>query len=110
MERDSATVEDVREAQVHFQEGSRLHEEKDFNRAIETFKKTASVCPYDEKHLEELQKKLKGGSYKLQQESTAYMGCAAVHLNSLINELDDDQKKRVPVDEHLIDMFKGWDQ
>lgn len=108
MERKPATVEEVREAQESFKEGVELHEKKDFNKAVEVFKKAASICPFDGKHLEALQKKIKGGGYKLQQESIAYMGCAAVHLSRLVDELDEGQRVQVPVDENLSKMFKEW--
>jgi hypothetical protein len=51
---------------------------------------------------------LKSGSYKLQQESIAYMGCAAVHLNKLIQYLEPEQSEEVPVDESLTSAFKDW--
>ena len=65
--------------------------------------------PFEENHLEMLTKRLKKGSYKLLQESVAYMGCAAVHLHGLANELSEDQKELVPIDEKLIQIFKEWD-
>lgn len=108
MGRNPATVEEVREAQQHFKEGVDLHEKKDFNEAIKLFQNAASVSPFDEKHLEELKKKVKSGGFKLQQESIAYMGCAAVHLSRLVDELDDAQKEQVPVDENLVKMFREW--
>ena len=52
---------------------------------------------------------LKEGKYKLQQESVAYMGCAAVHLSQLVKELTDEQKEEVPVDENLTKIFQDWD-
>ncbi|MBT5347881.1 MAG: hypothetical protein HOL55_03830, partial [Nitrospina sp.] len=48
------------------------------------------------------------GSYKLQQESIAYMGCAAGHLNKLIQGLEDGQRQEVPVDDSLMNAFKEW--
>ena len=41
----------------------------------------------------ELSKKLKAMSVKLVQESIAYMGCAAVHLKGLIDELNENEKE-----------------
>ncbi|PIQ99664.1 MAG: hypothetical protein COV66_10955 [Nitrospinae bacterium CG11_big_fil_rev_8_21_14_0_20_45_15] len=107
MERHAVTIEDVREVQDNFKAGVTQHEGKEFQEAIESFKTAASVLA-DEEHLKEFQKKLKSGKFKLQQESIAYMGCAAVHLNNLINELDDDQKEQVPVDKQLTEAFRGW--
>jgi hypothetical protein len=107
MERHAVTVEDVREVQDNFKAGVTQHEGKEFQEAIESFKAAAGVLA-DEEHLKEFQKKLKSGKFKLQQESIAYMGCAAVHLNNLINELDDDQKEQVPVDKQLTEAFRGW--
>ena len=75
---------------------------------IEAFKKSAMIHPFDENHLGELEKKLREGSYKLQQESIAFMGCAAVHLNEMIHGIDEDQKQEVPVDESLLNTFKEW--
>ena len=76
--------------------------------AIEAFKKSAMIHPFDENHLSELEAKLKEGSFKLQQESIAFMGCAAVHLNEMIHGLDEDEKQEVPVDESLMSTFKDW--
>ena len=70
------TVDEVRDAQDNFKTGVSEHEQKNFKEAIEAFKKSAMIHPFDENHLEELEKKLKAGSYKLQQESIAFMGCA----------------------------------
>ena len=109
MEREASTVEQVREAQENFKQGISLHEAKDYNEAIEEFKKCVSINPFEEKHLEELSKRLKQGSYKLLQESVAYMGCAAVHLHGLVAELAEDQRELVPVDEKLVEVFKDWD-
>ena len=83
---------------------------KDFYSAIESFKKAVMVSPYDEDHLNKFEKKLKEGNYKLQQESIAYMGCAAVHLSQLLKELSDEQKEDVPVDENLVKIFSDWDK
>ncbi len=107
MEQFAVTVEDVREAQDNFKAGMTQHEGKEFQEAIESFKKTSSIHA-PEGHLEELQKKLKTGKFKLQQESIAYMGCAAVHLSHLVQQLDEDQKEQVPVDSQLTEVFKGW--
>ena len=85
-----------------------LHEKKKFKEAIEEFKKSAMTHPFDSKHVDELGTKLKSGSYKLQQESIAYLGCAAVHLNRLIQELEEEQRFEVPVDESLMNAFKEW--
>ncbi len=107
MQQHAVTVEDVREAQDNFKAGVSQHEGKEYQEAVQSFKTSASVLA-DEEHLKEFQKKLKTGKYKLQQESIAYMGCAAVHLSNLINALDDDQKEQVPVDTQLTEAFKGW--
>jgi len=109
MQESPVTVEEVREAQQYLKTGITQSEEKNFNDASETFKKSASVHPYDKKHIDELEQKLKAGGFKKQQECMAYMGCAAVHLNKLIAELSDDQKAEVPIDEQLIEVFKAWD-
>lgn len=108
MEVGSVTVEEVREAQQSFKTGMDCHEKKDFREAMDAFKKSVSIHPFDEKHLAELEKKLKAGGYKKQQESEAYLGCAVVHLEQLVQELSDDQKMEVPVDEKLMEIFKGW--
>ena len=102
------TVEEVRSAQENLKDGITLHEKKSFKESIDEFKKSAMTHPFDSKHVEELGAKLKTGSYKLQQESIAYMGCAAVHLNKLIQGLEENQKQEVPVDESLMSAFKGW--
>ncbi|MFQ5671951.1 MAG: hypothetical protein ACE5G9_02575 [Nitrospinales bacterium] len=109
MTRTSATVEQVREGQEYFKKGMNLHEAKSFKEAIEIFKKCALINPYDPAHVDELTRKLKQGSYKLLQESVAYMGCAAVHLNKLIGELDDRQKEQVPLDPSLSKVFSDWE-
>ena len=108
MGREASTVEQVREAQECFKEGVDLHEAKDYKKAIEIFKKCASINPFEENHLDTFNKRLKEGSYKLLQESIAYMGCAAVHLHGLVNELTGDQKELVPVDEKLSQVFNEW--
>jgi len=108
MEESPVTVEQVREAQENLKTGLSHHESKAFSEAIESFKKASSIHPFDTKHLEELQKKLKTGGFKKQQESIAYMGCAAVHLNRLIHELGEDKRAEVPIDEQLMNVFKEW--
>ena len=107
-EENPITVEEVRSAQESLKNGITLHEKKSFKESIEEFKKTAMTHPFDSKHVEELGVKLKSGSYKLQQESIAYMGCAAVHLNKLIQGLEDGQRQEVPVDDSLMNAFKEW--
>jgi hypothetical protein len=102
------TVEEVRTAQESLKNGINLHESKNFREAIEEFKKAAMTHAIDSNHVEELGAKLKSGSYKLQQESIAYLGCAAVHLNKLINGLDDSQRLEVPIDDSLMNAFKDW--
>ena len=102
------TVEEVRSAQENLKNGITLHEKKNFKEAIAAFKKSAMIHPFDEQHISELETKLKGGNFKLQQESIAYMGCAAVHLNRLIQGLEEGQKQEVPVDDSLMNAFKGW--
>ncbi len=108
MEQQPVTVEEVREAQQFLKMGIDLHEKKEFKEAIEAFKKTSSIHMFEETHLTELEKKLKAGGFKKQQESIAYMGCAAVHLNHLIQNLDDEQQAQVPIDEQLLAIFKDW--
>ena len=107
-EKTPVTVDEVRDAQDSFKNGATEHESKNYKEAIAAFKKSAMIHPFDEKHLSELEAKLKEASYKLQQESIAFMGCAAVHLNEMIHGLDDDQKQEVPVDESLMNAFKEW--
>ena len=102
------TVEEVRSAQESLKNGIKLHEKKSYKEAIEEFKESAMTHPFDLKHVDELGTKLKSGSYKLQQESIAYMGCAAVHLNKLIQHLEPGQSDEVPVDESLTSAFKDW--
>jgi len=109
MTRIPATVEQVREGQEYFKEGLSFHEAKNFKESIEVFKKCALINPYDPVHVDDLTRKLKQGSYKLLQESVAYMGCAAVHLNKLIGELDDRQKEEVPLDPSLSQVFRDWE-
>ena len=108
MEDNLITVEEVRSAQESLKNGITFHEKKSFKEAIEEFKKSAMVHPFDSKHIDELATKLKAGSYKLQQESIAYMGCAAVHLNRLIQGLEPGKNQEVPVDESLMNAFKDW--
>jgi len=109
MSRQRATVEQVAQVQGYFKAGVDFHGEKKFKEAIESFKNAASITPFQENHLDELSKKLKAMSVKLVQESIAYMGCAAVHLKGVIDELSDDEKELVPVDDSLLDAFKEWD-
>jgi len=110
MEKHAVTIEEVREAQENLKTGITNHENKQFNEAIDNFKKTASIHPREVDHLKQLQQKLQSGGYKLQQESIAYMGCAAVHLNYLVQQLDEDQKGQVPIDESLSEIFKNWEE
>ena len=109
MDRTQITVEEFREVQDMLKDAIDLHEKKDFYGAIESFKKAIIINPFDEGHLEELKKKLKEGSYKLAQESMAYMGCAAVHVSQLVKQLTDEQREEVPVDEDLIKVFNDWE-
>ena len=100
----------MREAQELFKEGVEQHENKEYKQAIQSFKKCASINPFDPNHLETFTKRLKQGSYKLLQESVAYMGCAAVHLHGMVNELNADQKELVPVDDNLTKVFNDWNE
>ena len=109
MSRKPVTVQEYRGAQEILKNAIDLHEKKDFHGAIEAFKKASMINPFNEDHLSVFQDKLKGGDYKLQQESIAYMGCAAVHLSRLVKELTDEQKEEVPVDENLTKIFQDWD-
>lgn len=109
MSRQPATVEQVRQIQEYFKAGVDFHGEKKYKEAIESFKNGATINPFQEDHLSELGKKLKAMSVKLVQESIAYMGCAAVHLKSSIDELSEDEREQVPVDSSLLDAFKDWD-
>ncbi|MDH5761456.1 MAG: hypothetical protein OEZ51_00625 [Nitrospinota bacterium] len=109
MSRQRTTVEQVRQIQDYFKEGTEYHNEKKYKEAITAFKNGAAINPFDENHLEELGKKLKGMSVKLVQESIAYMGCAAVHLKCSIDELSENEKDIVPIDESLTEVFKAWD-
>ncbi|MDH3257099.1 MAG: hypothetical protein OEM27_05740 [Nitrospinota bacterium] len=109
MSRQRATVEQVRQVQDSFKAGVDFHGEKKFKEAIESFKNGAAVNPFQEGHLDELSKKLKAMSVKLVQESIAYMGCAAVHLKGMIDELSESERESVPVDSSLLDAFKDWD-
>ncbi len=102
------SVDEMRDAQEHLKNGITLHEKKEFKEAIEAFKKVAMIHPFDTKHIDELSAKLKEGSYKLQQESIAFMGCAAVHFNELVRGLDEEKKQEVPLDESLMKAFKDW--
>jgi len=109
MNRTQITVEEFREAQGVLKEAIDLHEKKDYYGAIESFKKAISVKPFNEEHLDIFEKKLKEGTYKLAQESMAYMGCASVHVSQLVKELTDAQREEVPVDENLIKVFNDWE-
>ena len=109
MDRTQITVEEFREVQDILKDAIDLHEKKDFYGAIESFKKAIGIKPFDEGHLDEFQKKLKEGTYKLAQESMAYMGCASVHVSQLVKELTDEQREEVPVDEELIKVFNDWE-
>ena len=109
MSRQRATVEQVRQVQDFFKAGVDYHGEKKFKEAIEAFKQGAAINPFQEDHLDELGKKLKAMSVKLVQESIAYMGCAAVHLKGMIDELSANERELVPVDTTLLDAFKDWD-
>ena len=109
MQESPVTVEEVREAQQYLKTGITQSEGKNFNDASETFKKSASVHPFDKKHIDELEQKLKAGGFKKQQECMAYMGRAAVHLKQLSAELSDEQKAEVPIDDQLLEVFNDWD-
>jgi len=109
MSRQQATVEQVRQIQDYFKAGTEYHNEKKYMEAIESFKTGAAVNPFQENHLDELSKKLKAMSVKLVQESIAYMGCTAVHLKCMIDELSENEKDLVPLDNTLLDAFKDWD-
>ncbi len=109
MAKQPVTVEQVREVQDTFKAGVDFHNEKKFKEAIEAFKKGALINCADEEHLPELSKKLKAMSVKLLQESIAYMGCTAVHLNGLIHELSEEERDLVPVDKSLSEAFESWE-
>ena len=109
MQESPVTVEEVREAQEYLKTGITQSEEKNFNEASEAFKQSTSVHPFDEKHIDQLEQKLKAGGFKKQQECMAYMGCAAVHLKQLIAGLSEEKQAEVPVDEQLLAVFKDWD-
>jgi len=109
MNRTPITVEEFREAQEILKDAIDLHEKKDFNGAVESFKKSIMIKPFHEGHLDEFEKKLKEGTYKLSQESMAYMGCASVHVSQLLKELTDEQREEVPVDENLVKIFNDWE-
>jgi len=110
MDRQPATVEEVRHAQDLFREGYNFHEQKKYKEAIDRFRECSLVNPFDPEHLDKLTNLLKQGSYKLLQESVAYMGCGATHLHSLVRELSEDQKELVPIDEMLLKTFGDWDE
>ena len=108
MEQKAVTVEEVRETQEYLKSGITQHQEKTYKEAMDCFKKSLQVRPVDENHISELEKKLKAGKFKLAQESIAFMGCASVHLNELVQQLSDEEKGQVPIDENLAEAFKGW--
>lgn len=110
MEKEPVTVEQVREVQELFKAGYNYHQEKKYKEAIEEFKKAVSVRPVDDGHLKELSSRLKAMSVKLVQESIAYMGCAAMHLKSMVDELDEEEQDQVPVDQTLKEQFQNWDK
>ncbi|SVA57493.1 uncharacterized protein METZ01_LOCUS110347 [marine metagenome] len=109
MNRTPITVEEFRDAQDMLKGAIDLHEKKDFNGAVESFKKAITIKPFHEGHLNELEKKLKGETYKLSQVSLAYMGCASVHVSQLLKELTDEQREEVPIDENLMKIFSEWE-
>ena len=82
--------------------------EKKYQEAIEVFKQTASICPFDTGQLDKLKQRVAKEGFKLVQESILYMGCAATHLSKLVEELDEGQKNQVPVDHELLKIFKEW--
>lgn len=108
MSEEAVTVEQVREAQESFKNGYNLHQEQQYKEAIEAFKQATSINQPDEGHLPELSKKLKAMSVKLIQESIAYMGCAAIHLQHLVDQLSEDEQAQVPVDDNLKKQFGEW--
>ena len=110
MVRKSSTVEEVRRAQDLFREGYNLHEQKTYKEAIDKFRECSKVNSFDPEHLDKFTKLLKQGSYKLNQESVAFMGCAATHLHSLVNELSEEQRDLIPIDELLLKTFDDWDE
>ena len=105
----AVTVEQVREAQANFKKGMDFHKEKKFKEAIEAFQTCAKTNPIDPNHLPELIRRLKSGSYKLDQEGIAYMGCAAVHLNGMVSELSEEQREEVPIEKSLLEAFSSWE-
>lgn len=104
-----ATVEQVRVAQEQFITGSTLHENKNYNDAIEAYKKSVSQNPNVGNQLEILEQNLVKGSYKLLQKSIAYMGCAAKNLYDSINQLSEDERELVPIDKSLDKVFHSWE-
>ena len=54
MQESRVTVEEVREAQEYLKTGITQSEEKNFIEASEAFKKSASVHPFDEKHIDRI--------------------------------------------------------
>ena len=103
------TIEQVRFSQERFIKGSGLHENKSYKEAIEVFKESTSIKPDIAKQLEVLEQNLVKGSYKLLQKSIAYMGCAAKNLYDSINQLSEEERKQVPIDESLDKVFHSWE-
>ena len=106
MGKKAVTIEEVRETQELLKSGITLHQEKTYKEAIECFKKSLQVHPNDENQISELEKKLKAGKFKLAQEGIAFMGCASLHLNVLVQQLSDEEKAQVPIDKNLEEAFK----
>ncbi len=109
MSRAPADFEQTQEAYEFFKSGMSHHEAKNYTEAIADFKKCASVNPFDPKDLETLKKKLAEGGFKLVQASVAYMGCAAVHFNRLVRELDSEDQERLDIDQNLKKAFEAWE-
>lgn len=107
-DRKLSTVFQVVEALEYFKSGYGFHQDKKYKEAIESFQKCSSVNPYEEAHLKELIKKLKAGGFKLIQESIAHMGCAAEHLKSLLDELDESDRQKIEMDKSLKEAFEAW--
>ena len=103
------TVEQVRFSQENFIKGSTLHDNKNYKEAIEIFKESVSANPDMVAQLNTLEQKLVKGSYKLLQKSIAYMGCAAKNLYDSINQLSEEEREQVPIDESLDKVFQSWE-
>lgn len=101
MEEEHPTVEQVRFSQEKFIEGSSLHESKKYKEAIEAFKESSSAITGSGNQWEILEQKLVKGSYKLLQKSIAYMGGAANNLFELMNQLSEEEREQVPINEPL---------